>query len=130
MALEHKVLVVSVSATQGVPRDPSVAKMRIDSFVNALRRVTKQGVRLPPSQVLTSIPLGSADLRLEQNAIIIFDPQAPPEPCTCDKNRSKYCNCKDKSKCTCPRLKCVTCKPISRTPVLPSYTSYPHSTLL
>lgn len=46
--------------------------------------------------------------------MIIFDPQKPEEPCTCDENRRKYCNCKDKSKCTCPRLKCQTCTLIAR----------------
>ena len=47
MALEHNVLVVSVSAALSGSRDPFISKKRIDDFVDALRRVTKQGVRLP-----------------------------------------------------------------------------------
>lgn len=48
MTLEHKVLIVSVSHDPAGRKDPSTTNKRIDSFVDALRRVTRQGVRLPP----------------------------------------------------------------------------------
>lgn len=61
---------------------------------------------------------------LLQNKLVVFDSVPPSEPCECMKMRERYCNCKDKERCTCPRLKCDICKAYaSASPSFPPFPS-------
>ncbi|KAL2105890.1 hypothetical protein VUR80DRAFT_7606 [Thermomyces stellatus] len=91
--LEDKVLIVSISPS--LPRtrlEAPGAHRRVDTLIHRLRFMS--------------------DL---ENKLVVFDQAPASEPCECHRLRQKHCNCREKAKCTCPDLKCDTCRALAGT---------------